>query len=109
MTREPTAGELRQRITFQQPVKAEDGYGGHVVTWANLVSVWARVEPISGREYFEAHKIQAEVTHRVKVRWLVTVNKSMRILYGERVLEIESIIDIDERRKFLEIFCRESK
>ena len=109
MTREPTAGELRQRITFQQPVKADDGYGGHVVSWANLVAVWAKVEPISGREFFYAHQISVEVTHRVKVRYLITINESMRIMYGGRILEIESIIDMDERHKFLEIFCKESK
>jgi len=33
----------------------------------------------------------------------------MRISAGSRILEIESIIDLDEAHQFLEFFCKEAK
>lgn len=102
-------GEMRQRITFQRPVKTADGHKGHTVAWQDIVSVWARVEPLSGREYFYSQQIKAEVTHRVKIRYREDITIKMRIKHRDRNLAIESILDKKERREELEIFCREEK
>ena len=101
--------EMRHRITFQRPVKTDDSHKGHTVAWQDLMTVWASVEPLSGREYFAAHQIAAEVTHRVKVRYRQDITVKMRIKHLDRVLAIESIIDKEERHQTLEIFCREEK
>ena len=100
---------MRQRITFQEEVKTADGSKGFTVAWRDFISVWASVEPLSGREFFAAHQIKAEITHRVKIRYRTDITVKMRIKHRERVLEIESIIDKKERREELEIFCREAK
>jgi len=102
-------GDMRHRITFQKSVKTPDGHKGHTVSWQDLITVWASVEPLTGREYFYSHQIKAEVTHRVKIRYREDITTEMRAKFGERVLEIESIIDLKERCKMLEIFCREEK
>ena len=102
-------GDLRHRITFQKEVKVPDGYKGHVVTWQTVVVLWASVEPLSGREIFYSHQIKAEVTHRVRIRYNERITTEMRILHRGRVLLIEGIKDIDERREVLEIACREEK
>ena len=102
-------GDMRHRITFQQPIKTPDGYKGHEVQWQDVVTVWASVEPLSGREFFYAHQIKAEVTHRVKTRYREGLTVKMRIKHLERILEIESILDLKERHEVLEILCREEK
>ncbi len=102
-------GEMRHRITFQRPVKTDDGHKGHAVAWQDMVTCWASVEPLSGREYFYSHQIKAEITHRVKIRYRTDITTKMRIKHRDRVLEIESILDKKERREELEIFCREAK
>lgn len=108
-TRWPSIGEMRHRIFFQQAIETDDGYGGKVKTWINCGEAWAKVEPLTGREFFYAHQIQAEVTHRVTTRFRQDVHREMRISAGSRILEIESIVDLDEAHQFLEFFCRESK
>jgi len=105
--RKATIGEMRQRITFQEKVEVDDGHHGHNVTWKDVATVWASVEPISGREYFYAHQISTEVTHRVRVRYREGLTTEMRIKLGERILGIDSILDLGEQRKILEIFCKE--
>jgi len=102
-------GDMRHRITFQQPIKTPDGHKGHTVKWQDVVTVWASVEPLSGREYFYSHQIKAEVTHRVKIRYREDIIVKMRIKHLDRVLEIESILDKKERHEVLEILCREAK
>lgn len=98
-------GELRHRITFEKPVKVDDGYHGFTITWHPVCVVWASVEALGGREYFYAHQIKAEVTHRVKIRYNSKISTEMRINYGGKILMIESIIE----KGLQEIFAREEK
>jgi SPP1 family predicted phage head-tail adaptor len=100
---------MRHRIFFQQAIETDDGYGGKVKMWINFTEAWAKIEPLSGREFFFAHQIQAEVTHRITVRFRKDVKEDMRISAGGRTLEIESIVDLDEAHQFLELYCKESK
>ena len=98
-------GKLRHRITFEKPVKVDDGYQGFTVTWHPVCVVWASVEALGGREYFYAHQIKAEVTHRVTIRYNSKISTEMRINHGGKILMIESIIEKDLQ----EIFAREEK
>lgn len=100
---------MRHRIFFQEAVTTDDGYGGKVKTWTTCGEAWAKVEPLSGREYFFAHQIQVEVTHRITTRFRRDIREDMRINIGDRILEIESIIDIDEAHQFLQFYCTEAK
>ena len=102
-------GDFRHRITFQEPIKTPDGYKGFTITWQDGVVVWAQVDPLSGREYFYAHQIKNEVSHRIRIRYRTDVTVEMRILYGTRIFKVESIIDLKERREFLEILGQEEK
>lgn len=109
MRKKLAIGEMRHRIILQRPIEADDGHKGHTVTWQVAATLWASVEPLSGREYFYSHQIKAEITHRVKIRYREDITTKMRIKHGDRVLEIESILDKKERRQILEILCREAK
>jgi len=102
-------GDLRHRITFQKPIETEDEYLSKTTVWQDVVTVWASVEPLTGREYFYAHQIKNEVSHRVRIRYRTDVNEKMRIKHLERYFKIESMIDMRERHEFLEILCVEEK
>jgi len=103
-------GDLRQRIIFQSPRKVDDGHGGwNVPSWDDTTTVWAQVEPISGREYFAAAQVKTEITHRVRIRYRADLNEEMRIKFGTRYLAIEAIRDLKELHKFMEILCSEEK
>jgi SPP1 family predicted phage head-tail adaptor len=102
-------GDLRHRITFEEEVKVPDGYKGSVITWQPVCVVWASVEPLSSREQFYAHQIQAATTHKVKIRYREGLTEAMRVIHRERVLLIEGIKDVNERREVLEIACKEEK
>ncbi|HUM33630.1 MAG TPA: phage head closure protein [Candidatus Saccharicenans sp.] len=103
----PEIGELRSRIVFQSATKLDDGYGGKEIVWQDAFSAWALIEPLSAHEKFEAMSVQSRVTHRVYIRYRPDVSTGMRIRYGDRLFEIEGILDVGEQKRFLELLCSE--
>jgi len=103
-------GTLRHRITFEQETRADDGGGGSASTWANIFgipTVWARVEPLSGREVLFGQQMQASVTHRITLRHKPEVTEAMRINFGGRLFNIRSIRHIEERDRWTELLAEE--
>jgi SPP1 family predicted phage head-tail adaptor len=103
-------GSLRERVTLQSETRNPDAAGGAVVSWSALAhapTVWARVEPLLGREALQAMQLKAPVSYRVTMRWRDDITAAMRLVWGARVLNIRSIINPDERRRYIEILCEE--
>ena len=101
------AGALRHRVAIQEPVEARNSYNEAINTWALVAVVWAWVAPLAGREFFAAEHVQSEITHRVRLRYRAGITSEMRVVYAGRVLMIQSVIDRGERRRELELMCRE--
>lgn len=101
------AGRLRHRITIQEPVTAHNGFNEAITTWVTVATVWASVEPISGREFFAAEHVQSEITHRVRVRYRAGIAPTMRVVFDGRHLMIEAVINYGERGTDLQLMCRE--
>lgn len=100
-------GKLRHRITIQELIKVDDGYGGTVETWQNIATVWAAIAPLRGSERYTAQQVQSELTHKVTIRYRAGIKTQMRIVYKDKIFEIEAIIDVEERRQWLELLCSE--
>jgi len=100
-------GKLRHRITIQEKVTVPDGYGGVTSTWKDVATVWSSVEPLKGRELYAAQQVKAELSHRVRIRYMSGIKPEMRIAFDNRTFEIEAIIDPEERHESLELLCSE--
>lgn len=93
-------GKMKHRVELQTQTQTTDEQGISVVSpWSTQRTVWARVEPFSGREYVDDRKITTEATHRITLRWQpgIDLTPAWRVLYGEKTFQIESVINIDER------------
>jgi SPP1 family predicted phage head-tail adaptor len=103
------AGLLRQRITFQRRTSALNEYREAKDSWRTLVSVWASVEPISGREFFTAMQVQSDITTRIKCRYssvVAGIKTQDRILHGKTVYDIRHPpIDVDMRHREMQFMC----
>lgn len=102
------AGKLRHRIDIQRPAGGEDTYGAPDEAWDLFLTAHASVEPRSGLERTEDQAVAAEVTHVVRIRYREGVTPDMRVKFGDRVLEIESVVDVDERGRELVLLCKET-
>jgi len=101
------AGRLRQRVTIQGKVVTQDTYGAEEITWTDVVTVWAAVEPLRGREFLEAQREGAEVTTRIVMRYRASVTPEMRVVFGDHTYDVLSVIQVEERRRELQLMCRE--
>ncbi len=100
-------GKLRHRITIEQVADSQDTDGSLIETWSSYVTAQGSIEPVSGREYFDAQVTQADVTHRIYLRYIAGVIPKMRVKYGARIFDILSVINTRERKVELQLMCRE--
>jgi SPP1 family predicted phage head-tail adaptor len=100
-------GQFNRRITIQSNVETKDDLGQIENSWQDSHLVWAMIKTVQGREYFEAASTQNENTVRFVIRYVKGINPHMRILYNDRVFEILSVINDDERNKTLTILTKE--
>lgn len=98
---------LNHRITLQTPSTTENAFGETGTTWADTLIVWAQVEPLRGREYFAAQQVNAEVTHKVTMRYTHGIVPTMRIKYGLRYFDITSIINPVSTNRMLTVMAVE--
>jgi SPP1 family predicted phage head-tail adaptor len=101
------AGKLSHRVTIQTATVAADGAGNRTETWSTHATVWAAVEPVTGREFIEGFRTNAEITHRVRIRYLSTVTAKMRVLEGTRHYDIVAVLDQKGQRREMHLMCRE--
>lgn len=103
------AGRLHQRITFIEKVATTNDFGEEEYTWVNVTEchkVPAAVEPIGGKEYFEAKQINESISTKITIRYMSGLNSAMRINHGDDTYEILSPpINSGTRNRQLEIMC----
>lgn len=104
-------GRLRHRLVLQRRNPVADGGGGEDGDpWAapNVVAtVWGAVEPLSGAERLSAMRLEGQVTHKITIRYRSGVDSDMRIVMGTRSFNIRAVMDVGERRRYLELLCQE--
>ena len=106
------SGELNRRITLQQRSTPQDSFGEPVQGWQTLMTVWAGIEPLSGRELELAQKISSEVTHRITIRYQsaftdTRVAASLRALYKNRIFNIQASLNEDEANVRIHLLASE--
>ena len=69
--------------------------------------VWANVSPTTGREYDEAQKLRAETTYKVITRYFEHITTDMKILFRGHILDIISVLNINEMNTELNIVVSE--
>ena len=104
-------GKLRHKITFQSFAGQMDTFGDPLQAddsnWKDEATVWAAIDPISGKEFYAAQQSQSEVSHKVRCRYRSGLTTAMRIMFGSRKFKIISIINWEERGESLLIMCKE--
>ncbi|MED4206591.1 phage head closure protein [Neobacillus mesonae] len=100
-------GKLNKRIALLEQSAAPNSYGEVEDTWNEVVSMWANVRTLTGRALYQANQVHAEVTVKVIVRYRRDILENMRLRYGNRILEIVTVVNMNEENRFLEFSCKE--
>jgi SPP1 family predicted phage head-tail adaptor len=100
-------GELNRRLTLQAPVEAADGAGGSTRSYADVTTLWAKVEPLAARFDIIGAGAGATVTHRITIRRGPDVTTRHRLLEGARTYRVVAVRDEDASRRFRVIHAEE--
>lgn len=108
----PPIGAMNRRVTLQSPTITRDEAGGEVLTWADVMTVWAYVNPLAGHELINAQAAFADVSHLIIIRWQAAFADpqavaKMRVVYAGRHFAIGSAIDIDMDHRFVAISAKD--
>ncbi len=104
------SGKMNKRISIEEPATgspAKNAYGEKNIVWEEFAEVWAEIMPLVGREYWAQQQVQSEVTVKIRIRYLAGILPTMRVVHGERILAIKSVIDVNERHKEIILMCLE--
>lgn len=101
------AGRLRHRVTIQSKTVTQNSYGEEVITWTDVDTVWASIEPLRGREFEELRRAGADLTTRIVMRYQAGIVPEMRATEGGHTYDILSVVNVEERDRELHLMCRE--
>lgn len=101
------AGLMRHKIIIQQLDSARNEFGEPENIWVDTVIARASINPVSGKDFIAAMKEQAEITHKVTIRYNPLVKSSMRVKFGARLFRILHVIDTWEQHREMVLMCKE--
>ena len=105
-----TAGMLRHKVDIESMTQTPDGAGGSTVAWTKVATgMWSYVRPASGNERYVAMRLESDVTHIILTRWRTGIAADMRVNFGGRLMQIKSVINIEERSRWMEIRAVENE
>lgn len=107
--KEIKAGDLRERISFYSPNLFADGFGGYYSSNSVAYTCWAKVTNLSGTRQNSEDQMVIKNQWEVIIRDnpLVTITKSMHIVYAGKTLIVDSIIDALEYDRMIKIIAKE--
>lgn len=105
------AGRLDRRVVLKEKVITKDSYGQEVITWSTITTVWGEVQPLTGREFMEGRQVEAEVSTRIRIRYLTGIEPEDRAevtIDGSTVIyDILAVLPVGMDRREIQLMCRE--
>lgn len=98
---------LRQRVMLQRRVEVADTGGGVSLVWTDIAELWAGILPLAGGERVREMRVQPVQNFLIQLRYRDDITTADRLLFGQRVLNIRSIRNVNERNQWLECRCEE--
>lgn len=87
--------EIQANYPYSDPETA-----GVTDNWKTFCQVWAELQIGSGREFFGAKQINAELSGLVKtLQYIKGINPTMRVKCSRGIFDITATIDLREQNK----------
>ena len=105
-----TAGALQHLVKIQVNAGVtQDALGEPIPNWVTLITRFASVEPLTGRELWTAQQVQAGVTHKIGMRGHpeFVLSPKNRLIYHGRVFNVAFVRNVEEADVEIEAYCKE--
>jgi len=95
------AEQLDRRVRLERRFEEIDASGQSVRRWLPLAEVWARVEPLGGREGFGSQQWVATGDVRFTIRWRGDVTSLHRVVHDGQAYDVVSVAEVGRREALL--------
>lgn len=106
-------GKLRNRCRIESATPTRSRFGDEQQAWSTTVAlVFCEVLAASGRESFVSGQVQAEVSHRVRMRHRTDLTETQRLIWidgGNAVLNVVAVLPSVGESNMLEVLCLQEK
>lgn len=102
-------GDFRHRVDFDQPGTSKGASGQQVTSWTPYATLWADIEPISGRERVVAAAEVAEVDTWIRVRYsrqAAMIQPSWRARFRGIVYDIKAVANVSMADRKIELLAQ---
>lgn len=91
-------GKMRHPVTIRALQLVQDPVTGEMVEgWADLATVWASIDGVSGREFMAASAEQALTTHRITMHYRDDLTADMRLYSAPTEYQVKAILPNNDR------------
>ena len=101
------AGALDQRIVIERRTGATNDWGEPLPdSWLPIITTWAHVQPLTGRDFIAAQAAMSEVKLKIIMRYRPGITPADRVSHGGQVYGVEAVIDVHSSRRELHLMCK---
>ena len=103
------AGDLRQVITLIRPDTTIGEHNRRSTVWTEAATVPAAKSDVSGREFFQAHAVNAEDIVTFTIRWREDIDTTWRVKHRGETYGILEVNHLGYMRDYMRLKCRSVK
>lgn len=105
-----SAGELRERVAFDQRATVSDGYGNRQSTFVEQFSRPARIQPLRGGEQVQASRLTGTQPVIIRVRYdsqtkIIAPEWRARDTRSGLAYSIKSLMNTDEHKRYIDLLA----
>ena len=98
---------LPHRVVIQSESRSLFIGGAYTTSWTTDSTEWANCQPVRNNELYEQEKKQQFSYWRVIMRYMSSMSNKKRLLFGSKILHVETVSDPTSRSRMIEVTCRE--
>lgn len=68
--------------------------------------IWARIEPLRGRQYLEMYKEKVDELYKITIRYRPGITEGVLIYYKDIAYKVKTVLDPYEEHVKLELMCQ---
>lgn len=105
-----TAGQRNRYVRIERDTgTGVDAANSTVPDWTVFCREWVSIKDLMGKELEQAKQRVATATIEVELRYHEGITSQMRIIDGSRTLNIEAVLDPENRKAEMKLLCSEAK
>lgn len=99
----------RHKVVIELPVDPEepDTRADEQPVFETFKTVWASIEPLTGRELQFAQQMHGSVSHKITMRYTTGITKRMRLKWNNRYFNLAPTNNLEEANVELVMYATE--